>query len=131
LKKNKAKKLRSKKAALEKAEDEKKLKKILYSTAITVFILFSFLIYNRKIKLANHSTESIAKVIDIKRNVPKGKTTRQSFVVIDFFVGDSIVRNRASLYPNTEIGNCYKMIYVIDSPEIFEVDFNKRVNCNF
>lgn len=129
--KKQAKKLKRKKLKLQKSEEEKKLKKILYSISAILIIIFSILIFTRKRVLENNSAESIAKVIDIKRNVPKGKTTRQSFAVVEFLVEGVKIKQRTSLYPNTEIGNCYKMRFVIDLPTIFEVDFNDTVSCDF
>jgi len=114
---------------IEKNRQRTKVFKIVLSILAFLFVI---IISNNVIKRRNLLKEEgeigIAKVIRIKTGT-KGTTTRETLAFLEYHIDGIKFEGTTSPFPNTKVGQCYEIKYVESNPKIFEVNFNRSVNC--
>jgi len=97
---------------------------------IVVSGILGYQVYKRKQLLSKNGILGIGKLIEIKKTT-KGVTTRQTIAFVEYFVDSIRYEYTTPAFPNTNIGYCYEITYVPDSPKVVKVNFKKEVPCDY
>lgn len=94
-------------------------------------IILLFLIFYAKKRtnyILENGTKGRCKVLDIK-TLAKGTTTWQTVAIIEIYYNNNNYLTEAPIYPKTEIGKCYNVLFNPLRPTEAIVDFSNSISC--
>ncbi|CAL2104370.1 protein of unknown function [Tenacibaculum sp. 190130A14a] len=104
---------------------------VLFSVLGIIIVVLYFIVKGRNDLLKRDFTITQAKIVKVKLNANMGTISDQNLATFTYVYENKLYKKIIDIY-NRKItkGECYELKIANKNPNIFKINFNKKMKCN-